>query len=269
MSAAIRYLIVDDENLSRTNLRFAVEEHSQWQLAGMATNVAQARLLLASGLASGHANEQIQVIFLDIQMPRESGLLLAQELALWSSPPLIIFVTAFNEHAIEAFRLHALDYLLKPLNDEHLKQAITRAEQMLTLQQSSNYAQALKQYVESLEKEQNEARHAEYWQSLSVRSVGRIDLVSLADVLLIEAQGNYMQLHLAEKKIMYRASMTQLERHLDPSVFIRTHRGYIVRIDQIASIQVNADHIYTAQLKCGEQVPISDRHITMIKNLFK
>lgn len=257
MSTTIRALIVDDEELGRKNLQYAIEEHKNWMIAAQASSVASARLILAT--------QDIDVIFLDIQMPRESGLQLAQELCHQAEPPLIIFVTAFNEHAIEAFELHALDYLLKPLNDTRLAHALERAASMLALKQQANYGKALRQYVEEGD---NSGKGAQkYWQQVSVRSVGKIETVSLNDVLWIEAQGNYMQLHTETRAILYRASMARLEQHLDPAIFLRIHRSTIIRKDQIVSIHVAADNNYRMILRCSDQVLISERYIAAVKEV--
>lgn len=257
MSKTIRALIIDDEELGRKNLQYAIEEHQNWVIAAQASSVAGARLVLAT--------QDIDVIFLDIQMPRESGLQLARELCQQAEPPLIVFVTAFNEHAIEAFELHALDYLLKPLNDMRLAHALERAESMLALKQQADYGKALRQYVEDGNNTGQGVK--KYWQQVSVRSVGKIETVSLADVLWIEAQGNYMQLHTATRAILYRASMTQLEQHLDPSIFLRIHRSTIIRKDQIVSIHVAADNNYRMVLRCGDQLVISERYIAAVKEV--
>jgi two-component system LytT family response regulator len=259
MSPHIKALIIDDEALSRQNLQYALKQHSHWQIIAQLGNVASARDVLATN--------QIDVIFLDIRMPRESGLQLARELAQQSRPPLIIFVTAFNEHAIEAFELHALDYLLKPINDTRLAQTLERAESMLALQQQANYGNALRHYLKD-EEEKTLAR-PEYWRQVSVRSIGKIETVALADVLWIEAQGNYMQLHTNTRAILYRASMTRLEQHLDPQHFLRIHRSTIVRIDQILSIQLATENNYLMNLRCGDQLQISERHLSAVKELFK
>lgn len=257
MNQTIRALIVDDEALGRKNLLCAIESHRNWSIAGQASSVANARLALSQ--------QNIDVIFLDIQMPRETGLQLAQELSEQTTPPLIIFVTAFNEHAIEAFELHALDYLLKPLSDTRLAHALERAESMLALQQQANYGKALRQYIEV----ENDKAHTiqKYWRQVSIRSIGKIETVLLADVLWIEAQGNYMQLHTNTRQILYRASMISLEKHLDPSIFLRIHRSTIVRKDQIASIHVTTDNNYQMKLRCGDQVLISERYITAVKTV--
>ncbi|MBC3875144.1 LytR/AlgR family response regulator transcription factor [Undibacterium flavidum] len=250
-----RALIVDDEELGRKNLQCAIDEHSNWSIVAQVSSVAEARNILAS--------EQIDVIFLDIQMPEETGLQLARELSTQEAPPLIIFVTVFNEHAIEAFELHALDYLLKPLNDTRLAKALERAESMLSLQQKADYRKALRRYVEDENSKTQPTQ--EYWQQVCVRSIGKIETVFLSDVLWIEAQGNYMQLHTDARAILYRAPMTRLVKHLDPKIFMRIHRGTIVRKDQIASIYVAADNYYKMVMRCGDQTQISERYIASVK----
>ncbi|NVD97738.1 LytTR family DNA-binding domain-containing protein [Massilia sp. BJB1822] len=113
-----RVLIVDDEEPGRINLRFALAAHASWEIAGECADVAQARAFLAA--------QTVDVVFLDIRMPHESGLALAHDLAQQPAPPLVIFVTAYDNHAMEAFRVHALDYLLKPLDDADLEKALAR-----------------------------------------------------------------------------------------------------------------------------------------------
>ncbi|MFZ6686662.1 LytR/AlgR family response regulator transcription factor [Undibacterium sp. SXout11W] len=254
---AIRTLIVDDEELGRKNLYYALGEHADWHVVAQASNVANARLVLAT--------EEIDVIFLDIQMPRESGLDLARELASKEKPPLIIFITAFNEHAIEAFDLHALDYLLKPLDDHRLQLALERASTMLQLKQQATYAKSLRAYANS-EAVLTTKQTNDYWQFISVRSIGSIERIALEDVFWIEAQGNYMQLHLKDKKTLYRASMSLLEKHLDPAIFLRIHRSTIIRKDQIIKMQVMPDNSYKMALRCGNQVLVSERYISAVKN---
>jgi len=255
----IRALIVDDKEPGRINLRFALQEHPEWQIVAECASVATAREVMVQ--------QAIDVIFLDIQMPRETGLALARELSTQATPPLVIFVTAFNAHAIEAFDLHALDYLLKPFDDQRLAQALGRATAMLKLRQQASYAQALGNYV----KAEDEAKTGmpAYWQQISVRSVGRIECVQLDDVIWIEAAGNYMQLHLGQRQIqrqiLHRVSLSQLEKHLDPSRFMRVHRSAIVRCDQLSRLDVLGDGVYQLVLANQDKVAVSERYVAEVR----
>src|SRR5438067_2847217 len=138
----IRYLIVDDEAPGRANLRLAMGAYPDWLLAAECDSVAAARAAL------GAQGANVAVIFLDVQMPGESGLVLARELSRLREPPLVVFVTAYSEHAIDAFEVHALDYLLKPLNDARLAQAVERTAGLLGQRQRAPYGAALRDYVD-------------------------------------------------------------------------------------------------------------------------
>ncbi|MDQ1814585.1 response regulator [Massilia sp. CCM 9210] len=123
----VRALIVDDEEPGRVNLRYALADHPRWQVAGECPSVAAAQAFIAS--------QDVDVVFLDIQMPGNSGMVLARALAGLANPPLVIFVTAHNAFALDASEVHALDYLLKPVHDARLATALARAESMLELRQ--------------------------------------------------------------------------------------------------------------------------------------
>ncbi len=249
----IRALIVDDEEPGRINLRYALAAHPRWQIVAECAGVTQARAALAA--------TPIEVVFLDIRMPRESGLDLARELVQREEPPLVIFVTAYNAHAVDAFELHALDYLLKPLDDARLAQAIDRAERMLALQQRGPYAAALRGWLN----EGREAAPSPYWQQLSVRSIGKIETVRLEDVSWIGAAGNYVELHTEGRSILHRIPMNRLAEHLDPAHFLRVHRGAILRPELVVSLEVVGDGSYEASLRSGERVPVSERYVGSLR----
>ena len=245
----VHYAIVDDEEPGRTNLRLAMAAHPLWQLAFEADSAARAREALALC--------RIDLLFLDIQMPRESGLLLARELGRMCEPPLVVFVTAHSAHAIEAFEVHALDYLLKPLDDARLAQAVERAALLLAGRQRGAYGRALHAYAEG----------PAYLEQISVRSVGRIDQVRVADILWVEAQGNYVALHTAAGSPLHRVALSRLEAHLDPAQFLRVHRGSIVRRTQIAGLSVAGDGMYLLRLRAGPEVPVSERYVAAVREV--
>ena len=252
---SIRALIVDDEEPGRANLRYALKDLPGWSIVAECASVTTARKALEAYV--------VDVIFLDIQMPRESGLTLARELSGKVAPPLVIFVTAFNAHAIEAFDLHALDYLLKPFDDQRLAISLERAAAMLKQRQQASYAQAMSQYVKAEDEAKKE--QPSYWQQISVRSVGRIECIQLPDVLWIEAAGNYMQLHMAQRQVLHRVALSQLEKHLDPVHFLRVHRSAIVRCDQLSKLEVLGDGVYQLVLANQDKVPVSERYVAEVR----
>jgi two-component system LytT family response regulator len=248
---AIRYLIVDDEMPGRVNLRLAMQAHPGWQLVAECGGSTAARAALAE--------HDVDLLFLDIQMPGQCGLTLARDLSRLKEPPLIIFVTAYSAHAIDAFDVHALDYLLKPLDDARLAQAVARAASMLHQRQREAYGAALRRYVDA------DATH--YPDYLSVRSVGRIEQVSVDDILRIEAAGNYVELCLAGRKVLHRMTLSRLEGLLAPGTFVRVHRGTLVRRSQIASLDTRGDGSYWLTMRDGETVAVSERYAGALKAL--
>ncbi|WP_020654671.1 LytR/AlgR family response regulator transcription factor [Massilia niastensis] len=246
----VRYLIVDDEAPGRRNLRLAMAAHPDWLLCAECDSAAAARSALAS--------HDIDVVFLDIHMPAESGLALARALSQLRAPPLVIFVTAYGAHAIDAFEVHALDYLLKPLDDARLAQATERAGAMLRLRQREAYGAALRDYLDG--------GGAPRVERINVRSVGRIEQVLVGDILWIASAGNYVELHLAARTVLHRMTLNRLEALLDPGAFLRVHRGAIVRRDQIARLEVSGDCAWRLLLRGGGVVAVSERHVCAVKS---
>ena len=247
----VRYLIVDDELPSRTNLRLALAAHPDWRLVAECDGTAAARAALAA--------QDVDVIFLDIQMPAESGLVLAREISRVSAPPLIVFVTAYSEHAVDAFEVHALDYLLKPLNDARLAQTVERIGAMLGQRQREAYGAALRDYVDA-----GQAQAA--LERINVRSVGRIEQILVTDIRWVESAGNYVELHLAGRTVLHRITLNRLETLLAPDDFIRVHRGAIVRRSEIARLDSVGDGGYRLTLRCGAAVAVSERYLGALKS---
>ncbi len=247
----IRYAIVDDEEPGRTNLRLAMQAHPGWQLAFEADSATRAREALAA--------QRIDLLFLDIQMPRESGLLLARELGRLVEPPLVVFVTAHSAHAIEAFEVHALDYLLKPLNDARLAQAVERAGLMLAARQRGAYGRALHAYAEG----------PAYLEQISVRSVGRIDQVRVADILWLRRRAITWRCirrrgrrctgwrSAASRRTWIRRSSCACTAV--PSCGARRPRACAWR----------ATGVMLLRLRCGAEVPVSERYVAAVRALLR
>jgi two-component system LytT family response regulator len=250
---SVRYLIVDDEAPSRANLRLALAAHPDWLLVAECEGTAAARAALAEN--------EVDVIFLDIQMPAESGLVLAREISRLREPPLIVFATAYSEHAVDAFEVHALDYLLKPLNDARLAQTVERIGAMLGQRQREAYGAALRDYVDA-----GAGKAVERLERINVRSVGRIEQIRVDDILWIESAGNYVELHLEGRTVLHRITLNRLEGLLAPGDFLRVHRGGIVRRNQIARLETVGDGSYRLTLRCGATVAVSERYLGALKS---
>jgi len=250
----VRALIVDDEAPARINLGYALADHPDWQVVASCESAVQAREVLQ--------HQAVDVLFLDVQMPGETGLALARQLCQQAQPPLIVFVTAYNNYAVEAFEVHALDYLLKPFDDNRLAGTLQRAAALLEHRQQANYGEAVRNYVDHLQENTQP-----YLQSVSVRSVGKIESVRLNEVLWMQSAGNYVELHLQQRVILHRTPISQFESQLDPQKFVRVHRSAIVSVAQISILKVVGDGVYQLQLKNGAEVPVSERYVAKLRTL--
>jgi len=247
----VRYLIVDDEARSRANLRLALAEACDWELAAECDSAAGARAAMQ--------RQAVEVVFLDIQMPGESGLALARAIGAQPAPPLVIFVTAYSEHAIEAFEVFALDYLLKPVGDARLAQAVERATAMLGQRQRDSYRAALRDYADG------EGRMDHAMDHVNVRSVGSIEQIRFTEILWMQAASNYVELHLERRTVLHRITLNRLETLLPPGAYLRVHRSTIVRRDQIARLASGGDGAWRLGLRCGAEVAVSERHLPALK----
>ncbi len=246
----IRACIVDDEAPGRANLRLALAAYPQWQVVGECASAEAARALLAHTPAD--------VLFLDIQMPGESGLALARSLSRAGTAPLLVFVTAHNSYAVDAFDLHALDYLIKPWHSARFAQALARVQEILAARQTGPYQQALLDYL---------GDDGSAWlEVVTVRSVGHIERLAIEKVDWIESAGNYVELHCQQRSLLHRISLGALETRLNPQHYLRVHRTAIVRRAQCAVLLTNGDGRYQLTLHCGATVPVSERYVAAARS---
>jgi two-component system LytT family response regulator len=244
---AFKVLIVDDEAHARTNLRLALAPLDDWAVAGECPSAASARSFLQMN--------EVDLVLLDVQMPQESGIEMARSLSRMEQPPLIVFATAHRGHALDAFDAHALDYIVKPVDERRLHQAMSRAR--VLLEQRAIYTRALRQFTDPA---------PGFWRELIVRSVGRMDKVALEDVLWIETAGNYVELHLAERTLLHRTTLTELVQYLDPDEFLRVHRRILVRRDEVLGLRQMPEGGYVVALRGGQSLPVSERYWAPVKS---
>lgn len=247
-------LIVDDEAPARFNLESALAGHQHWHLVGSCASVQQASALLAD-----HA---VDLVFLDVQMPRENGFVLAKALSQQDEPPLVIFVTAYDRYALQAFDVHALDYLLKPFDNQRFAVSLQRAGTLLAQRQKRAYGDALRSYVDETEQPTS---NISFLDKVSVRSVGKIESVLLKDVLWMRAAGNYVELHTQQRMVLHRIPISHLAERLDPARFIRVHRCILIDIDQAATLTALSDDSHQLTLRCGATVPVSERYLDRVR----
>jgi two-component system LytT family response regulator len=258
MSRPVRALLVDDEVPGRTNLRLALKDHAGWEVAEECASVDIARMAL-------RRDSRIDVIFLDIQMPAESGMVLARELSKSYAPPVIVFVTAYQHYAVQAFEFHAIDYLLKPFDDERFAAMVARVESLLGLRHRGDYyGEALRRYLDDAERNNSPGRTS-FPAHFCVRSVGHIESIAVDEIEWIQSSGNYVELHLQRRTVLHRTTLSELLKRIDPEVFVRVHRRTIVRRAACRALRVVGDGSYQLTLYSGDVAAVSEKYVTEVR----
>ena len=236
----IRTLIVDDEPLARERLRTLLQHESDIQIVGECVDGRQAVTTIAS--------EAPDLVFLDIQMPALDGFGVLQTLE--DRPlPAVIFVTAYDQYALRAFDVHALDYLLKPFDRARFERALGRAEAELRDRRAGTAADPkLVALLESFRRDRQRPHR------LVVRTGGRIFFVNVAEIDWIEAAGNYVNLHVGAASHLLRDTMKHLEAQLAGARFARLHRSAMVNLDRIRELQQTADGDWEVVLTDGRRL---------------
>jgi len=216
-----RAIIIDDERDARELLRIYLKEHSEIAIIGEAKNGSEAVSVIQE--------LKPDLIFLDIDMPDKSGIEVLKELHV---RPHTIFVTAYDEYAINAFELNAVDYLLKPINPERLSQAISKAEVHISSKQDKT--SLYESLLEELESRQSKGK---FLQKLTYRENTKTSFIDVADIVAIESADQYVWVRTAEDKFLIRQSMDYLETRLDPDQFFRSHRTAIIRLNEVKTLE--------------------------------
>lgn len=253
----LRALLVDDEELARRGLEIRLEDHPHVEVCGHCRNGRE---------ALGAVRElKPDIVFLDIQMPEMDGFETLQAMAA-TDMPVVIFVTAYDKYAVRAFEANALDYLLKPINDERLAEAVERArEQIDSLAAVTHRSRLLKLICEITGEERTleqaladpgagEPAHA---RRLAIRDGKTVAFVDAADIDCIEAAGDYVCVHAAANTYVLRGTMKRLEEVLDPARFVRVHRSTIVNAQRIRSLRSHTNGEYFLRLDGDKEVKLS------------
>ena len=241
----ISTILIDDEPLARAIIREYTEAFPQ-------LNIVQECNDGFEGLKAIMQHKP-QLIFLDVQMPKINGF---EMLELIEDPPAVIFVTAFDEYAIKAFESHAIDYLLKPFSRERFNKAIEKF-----LEQSNNHSQPQQALPESFSLSPQQS------QRVVVKTAGKIKIIPVDDIHYLEAADDYVKIHTKEGGFLKNRTMSHFEKLLDANVFVRTHRSFIVNVQQITRIDPYEKESYIAILKNGTQVSVSKSGYTRLKQV--
>lgn len=232
----MKVIIIDDEPLARSIVKEYLQKHPQLEVMQECND----------GFEGLKAIQQHQpdLVFLDIQMPKINGF---EMLELIEQPPAVIFATAFDEYAIKAFEAHAVDYLLKPFNQDRFDKAISKWNEK-NLSVSEKATQELLETA-SLSPAQS--------QRIVVKNGSKIKIIPVHDVLYLEAADDYVKVHTAEGYFLKNKTMTHFDQVLDGQMFVRAHRSYIVNVQQITRIDPYEKDNHVAILRSGIKVPVS------------
>lgn len=249
MAEKIKTLIVDDEPLARRNLRVLLEKDPQIEIVDECRNGREA--VKAINTLSP------DLIFLDIQMPEMDGF----DVLARTGPEhiqAIIFVTAFDQYALKAFDVHALDYLLKPFDDERFAHALQRAKSQIEAREINRLSKRLLALLEERESERRGSEEQQnYLTRLMIKDAGRVMLLKVDEIDFIEADGNYAKVHAGRKSHLLREKMNELEARLDPARFVRIHRSIIVNLERIKEMHPHFNGDYIVVLEDGRKLRLS------------
>jgi two-component system LytT family response regulator len=250
--AGIRALIVDDEPAARDAIRSL--------LAG------DAEIHIVGECADGHtalraiANTSPDLLFLDVQMPEMDGFTMLRQLDP-ARLPVVVFVTAFDQYALQAFDVHATDYLLKPFDDDRFREAVSRAKQSVRAGQLGRLSEELRALLDGVipgaPAPRTAAPGGPYLKRLVIKSGGRVTLLNVRDIDWIEAEGDYVKIHVAKAWHLLRETMKRLEAQFDPARFVRIHRSTIVNVERIKELQPYFRGEYVVILQDGKSLKLS------------
>jgi two-component system LytT family response regulator len=226
----LRVLIIDDERMARQEIKRLLILYPDMEIIGEAKNADEAELQIAE--------KYPDLLFLDVQMPERSGFDLLESL---SEVPEVIFTTAFDEYAVKAFEVNALDYLTKPIREERFAQAMEKVRQRLA--QQINDPQ------------------------IFVKDRQQYHFIKWSKVHLIESMDNYARLYFEEKNVFLKSSLNQLEEKLDAATFFRINRSQIINLQFIQNIQIVPNGRLQISLKTGEVLEASDRQSVKLKSM--
>jgi two-component system LytT family response regulator len=245
----LRVAIVDDEPLARERIRSLLAAHADLEVTAEC----------GDGVAALATLDRVRpdAVFLDVQMPGLDGF---DVLTAAEHVPAVVFVTAYDEHALRAFDAHAVDYLLKPIDARRFDLALARLRERLRCVPAADEVRSLAADL---------ARYRGWSTRLAVRVGSRIDLIAVAEIHWIEAAGNYVRLHLASDEHIMRETLKSLEARLDPAAFVRIHRSVIVNVDRISHLEPIEHGEYLVTMRDGRSLYATRSFTRRLRHLLR
>lgn len=251
---SIRTILVDDEKLAIQGLELRLEKHPEVEIIDTCSNGREAIRKIKT--------EKPDLVFLDIQMPGFDGFSVVKGV-MEIEPPLFVFVTAYQEHAVRAFEANAVNYLMKPVDEDKLADTLERVRVRLSEKRSADEAERLKSVLAEVapdavpaSADEGEAANR-YERLINIKDRGQIFRVDVDSIERIEAAGDYMCIYTADNSLILRETMKDLERRLDPRVFQRVHRSWIVNLNLVRQVKPHTNGECFLVLESGADVKVS------------
>lgn len=238
VSSSFKVLVVDDEPAARQKLIHFLKEHSDFEVVAEARNGVEALECIDKFTPS--------LIFLDIQMPKLDGIAVASNLE-FNKEIAIVFVTGFNEYAIKAFELNAVDYLLKPYDKARLAKTLNRFREFSGKTQDFDVPKLVQDY----------RTDQHYPKTLLFKAEGTIEVAQADEVQWIESSGNYIKVCLERTAFIARQTLTGAQSQLDPAIFVRIHRSHVININEVIQVTPISKGDHTLQLRSGTELRLS------------
>ncbi len=248
----IKVLIADDESLARDRLRDLLKENNDIEIIGEAGNGIEA--------AAAIEENSPDLVFLDIQMPEMDGFEVIKTVGIEKMPH-VVFVTAYDKYAIDAFEVNAIDYLLKPFSKDRFRKSLKKTIDYIELKNNNKFTDQLNKLISGTGKK--------YIDRLIIKSGGRYTFIKTDDIHWIESAGNYLTVNSGKEKHIIRGTVSGMEQKLDPDKFIRIHRQTIVNIDQIKGFQHLLKGEYKVILKNNIQLTLGQIYKEKFKDKFR
>lgn len=257
-ATALRVLIVDDEALARQRLTDLLSGEQAVEIVGQIDN-GDAAVAAIRGLAP-------DLVFLDVQMPGRTGIEVVREIGA-AQMPATIFVTAYDQYALTAFDVAAVDYLVKPFDDERFELAFSRARRAIELKEIGALSVRLRTLLDAPDGAPATVPTAapRYLERIAVEMRGQVRVVPVEEIDAITASGPYVELHVGDRTCLVRERMQTLEERLDPQHFARVHRSVIVRLDRISALLREAGGDYAVRLRNGKRHPVSRSRVDQLQ----
>lgn len=255
--ASYQALIVDDEAPAREGIRDLLASDPDVDVCALCKNGFEA-------LEAARAHHPA-LLFVDVQMPEMNGVDFVRRLEPYA-PRVVIFVTAFDQYAIDAFEVAAIDYLLKPFDADRFYTALQRAKDHLRGQRLGRIDDKMERLLEAFVHEPPAPSQPDYWEHLVIKATGTTTFVQTDEIDWIEAADYYARVHTSAGTHLLRESLTTLEEHLDPNRFLRIHRSHIVNLDRVRHIKTLRNGQHRVVLKNGHVLRVSRRSYQALKD---